>query len=300
MTRMPENRPVDAQDLIEGHFLGSLTDEQSAELEAMLLDNRSLRDDFRQAAALDTALRDEAVAQAAETEIAPLRLPHPRKRYRVLVRAAAAALVLLTASATWFGIHRLRYPTVARLTNIAGDVTVRSGTRLFKARNGRRLWSGVEVEAQGRSSVIIAWKDGSTMRLDENSRLNIDVVEGQKRLSLIAGMMDCDVKKQPDGKPLIVSAPRTRLEILGTRFRAGVVGDGSFTEVSGGKVRVERVADGKTVTLEERQKVLADGSYGFAIERFYWSDRFRGGGGVSSGKCEVSRVGLPVSGNENK
>ena len=52
------SKPTDPQQLIEAHFLGSLSNGESAELEALLLADPSLRDDFRQAAALDTALRD--------------------------------------------------------------------------------------------------------------------------------------------------------------------------------------------------------------------------------------------------
>jgi hypothetical protein len=55
------SKPTDIQQLIEGHFLGNLSNAESTELEALLLADQSLRDDFRQAAALDTALRDIAL-----------------------------------------------------------------------------------------------------------------------------------------------------------------------------------------------------------------------------------------------
>ncbi len=266
---------ADPQNLIEGHFIACLSDDQSAELEAMLLDDRTLRDDFRQAAALDSALRDTALKHASEPET--LQQGSRSGRLTLLSRVTAVVVFLLTVSAIWLGVDRLRYPTIATLTHVSGDVTVRADTRLLRAYSGQRLWSGMEVEVSGRgSSAVIVWNDGSTMKLDANSRLNIAVLDAQKRATLSIGMVDCDINKQAPGKPLIVSTPRARLEVIGTRFRTRTTASHSTTEVLQGRVRVERMADSSAVTLSEREKVVIDERRNLEISDFYWSDRFRG------------------------
>jgi hypothetical protein len=59
----------DVDELIERMFLDVLDEAESIRLEALLMAEESLRDDFREAAALDAALRTVAcgrVADAAE------------------------------------------------------------------------------------------------------------------------------------------------------------------------------------------------------------------------------------------
>lgn len=275
---------LDRQRLVEDHFLGCLSDNQSAELETMLLDDQALRNDFRQAATLDSALRDIALRQAAESVLS--QSPSRSSRRARFGRVAVMAGLVLAVVAIWLGINRLRYPTVAALTAVTGDVIARANTRILKARSGRRLWSGMEIEASGgHSSAVVVWKDGSRMKLAGNTRLSIAVLDGRKRVALSIGMIDCDIRKQPQGKPLIISTPQSRLEIIGTHFRTRVTSSQATTEVTQGQVRVERVSDGKSVMLTAREKITVNGKSELEKEIFYWSDRFRGG---ASGQRRIS------------
>lgn len=274
---------TDKQHLIEGHFLGCLSEEESAELEALLLNDRTLRDDFRQAAALDAALRDAACPELVEGALntVPQQEPlpaRPRSRFLILLtRAAAVVILILSAVAGWYGIDRFSRPTVARLTNVSGEVFVRGGVSMNRAQHGRRLWSGMDIETAGdRSSAIITWNDGSTMRLDQNTRLNISILEGRKRVALAAGMLGCNIRKQLPGKTMLLFTERSRMEVLGTTFKVTATSAHTTAEVTSGSVKTERLVDGLETMLGVRQKLVVDDTQGLGIEEFFWSDRYRG------------------------
>ena len=86
---MSDQSNQEAQELIERHFMGALDDAESARLEELLLADESLRNDFREAAALDSALRDASLTPTAAATPVPKAFPTQ------WVAIAAAAIIIV-------------------------------------------------------------------------------------------------------------------------------------------------------------------------------------------------------------
>ena len=94
-------------DRVQDYLAGSLTPEQTAELEAALRDDPHLRELYLKYVALEVALENQAEAADMITQASPLlgkngRGLNRRRRWRALVTAAACLLVgFMTSSVLW-------------------------------------------------------------------------------------------------------------------------------------------------------------------------------------------------------
>jgi hypothetical protein len=196
--------------------------------------------------------------------------------WRRAMALAASVLVLLGVSV---GVYNRNQPVIAELTSVSGDVFVTSDTKTIKGAPGMWLLSGAQVVVGGPgNTTVVAWKDGSSMRLDGISRLTILSVDGQKRCFLSHGVLNAEIKKQQKGKPLIIDAPYSQITVRGTTLRLS--SDGKSTEllVVEGLVSMKRLSDGKSVdvTASHSAKVTSDDSFALVAQRVYWVDRFSG------------------------
>ena len=245
------------QQLIERHYLGALSDEESAELETLLLKDPSLRADFLSAATLDSDLRDTALKQEAET--ADLHDLPRSNRPSILKYVAVAAGLIIAVSVVLFSMNHSRSPAIAMLANISGDVSVSHDSKLRRADVGHAFVSGTEIKTSGpRSTAFVIWQDGSSMKLEGDTVLRMVDQDGQKHVSLVRGAVKCDIVKQGNGKPLMLTTSHSRIMVIGTSFRARTTANASVTEVIHGVVKVERLSDKDTVTLFAQEKVTVD------------------------------------------
>ena len=92
-----------------------------------------------------------------------------------------------------------------------------SGSR--KAKDGTRIRNGNELAcASGNTEVVFRLVDGSTFSAKSGSRVRLLRDNGQFRLEVLDGIIDGDIKKQPEGKPLLIATEDSTIKVLGTRL----------------------------------------------------------------------------------
>lgn len=94
--------------------------------------------------------------------------------------------------------------------------------------------------------------EGSALRLDTDTRLDVAVYRDRREVHLPRGQVLFDVRHDPE-RPFHVVAGATRITVLGTRFsvrhtRSGLEVDGVSVVVEEGRVRVARIAPQSTAT----------------------------------------------------
>jgi ferric-dicitrate binding protein FerR (iron transport regulator) len=194
--------------------------------------------------------RSEDPAEAVEIDASrfasPRRMPSPVSRRRsTLVRwSAAAAVLLATGVALWFGMQRLDSPPIAMVVKSAaskwdGGKTLRDGEGLSAGQHD--LESGVaQLSLPGGVSVIV----------EGPAKFKVDSATG---VSLLAGKLVATVPHEVSG--FTVFTPDGNIVDLGTQFGVDVrAGTPTHTEVFQGQIHVlpRSAGDGGT-TLAEGQ-----------------------------------------------
>lgn len=104
MSESSSNKPNRARwcELIDLHLLGTISQEDTIELEAVLKASREAREDYRQRCNIDTALRQEAAGQPMPTRVSA---PKPVRwlTWRPLTAAAAGVVFGMFCTSVVFG-----------------------------------------------------------------------------------------------------------------------------------------------------------------------------------------------------
>ncbi|MEP5765762.1 MAG: FecR family protein [Halieaceae bacterium] len=119
-----------------------------------------------------------------------------------------------------------------------------------------------EFRTQTGEQLAIELSDGSSIKLNTNSALRVDMDRQQRRFSLTRGEAFFEVARDPE-RPFIVAAGNTEVRALGTAFNVLLQRGLSEITVTEGVVRVtelnapaSRAAD--TALLYENQKIAGD------------------------------------------
>lgn len=103
--------------------------------------------------------------------------------------------------------------------------------------------------ADGRAALV--FPDGTRIEIHGPAELrNVQDGRDGKRLALRRGVITLDVAKQAPGAPLVVETAQARAVVLGTTLRIFAEPEATRVEVRTGRVRLERVADGRSLELE--------------------------------------------------
>ncbi|MDQ7728861.1 FecR family protein [Halomonas sp. SpR8] len=103
--------------------------------------------------------------------------------------------------------------------------------------------------------------DGSSLLLDGNSALDIDLNETQRGLTLRRGRLWVDAAKDPQ-RPLIVTAGEASVRVIGTHFSVMRSGDRVTVTVAEGQVVVSDSLDHQAMLVGGQQIALQDGALG--------------------------------------
>lgn len=118
------------------------------------------------------------------------------------------------------------------------------------AKAGQDLLQGQGLEAEG--PVTLKYPDGTRVELRPKTLVREFTLNGGKAIDLARGVLLAQVSDQPADRPMTVVTPLAEVRILGTAFKVSVDPETEGTtqvEVTEGKVRVKRLADGKTVDV---------------------------------------------------
>jgi len=202
-------------------------------------DGRALLDHVEDALALgdSTGLADRVL----------LRLDPPRRRsWRRwgIGSAIAASLAAVVLVMVMVGGTASNGVTAA----VADGINAPHERMAFKT--GSLLTLDVNQEAE------VAFKDGTRMDLGATSSVRLGGVDqGGARVTLESGSLSAEVTKQPKGSHFQVKTQEALLTVLGTKFTATKYPWGTRVEVTEGRVRTRREADGMEVEVGAGSRV---------------------------------------------
>jgi WD40 repeat protein len=265
-------------DCLQAYLDGELPPDEVAALQARLKAEPHLAEQLLALAQNETVLRDWArnqpipIALGSPTAPAPTRRPSPWR-----VRWTAAALVAATIAVVLFALWKplLRKPSrkpadlpetaqpLASLSGLQGEVSLGSNSGSMEAaQDGDDIFAGQEIHTGEGSQAVVKYPDGTELVLTPDTRLRIEDEDREtpdvgKRLFLAAGLVEADVAKQPDGKPMVLRTPHAAIRVLGTRFRSTASSEATRVELEEGRVQMTRLSDGKSILVEKDRFAVA-------------------------------------------
>ncbi len=149
--------------------------------------------------------------------------------------AAAAGLVL-----AGFYVYYQRAP-VGTLVDLRAGVTVERAVARRPAVSGRLLYPGdtVRVPAGG-AAAVVCYGEATRLDLEPGAQLRFSNPLFGKRFSLDAGALDASVAAQPRWRPMIITTPQARVEVVGTQFALSATASSTRLEVLEGIVRLRK------------------------------------------------------------
>jgi ferric-dicitrate binding protein FerR (iron transport regulator) len=164
-----------------------------------------------------------------------------RKRRRTFALAAAASLfiavlagVLLSTQPDVTGPR----PILATTDRVMGTATVKTAKdgALSRVNPAANLAAGDTVFTRGRSWLALRWRNGASLRLDQNTRIRLGT-DGSLELEYGQVYVDTDIAAGR-GEELVIRTPAGAVRHLGTRYIAAVSGGNTTVRVRAGRVAV--------------------------------------------------------------
>lgn len=164
-------------------------------------------------------------------------------------------------------IQRLR---AARRLNATGPVVagclalLAAGSWLWLERpNLLQDWSADYVSARGERRDI-RLEDGSRVLMDADTAMNVDMLSGERRITLLRGAAFFDVVR--NGEAFVVAAEKGEIRVLGTRFDVAMRQKGKVAvTLASGSVEVRAVDGTQSLVIEPGETVdYDDGGIGAA------------------------------------
>lgn len=284
-------------ELIEGLLEDRLSESERGELAERLRESPAARavywEAIQQDAILQDLVRESAGRELAEMAFAgradaqgggpidraEIRRPtedasmEGTRRRRTAGTAIVLAVVLAAAAGTGWTIFR-RSPadeppgdgsvemreTAAALQALSGDVRrIAADGRATQAESGQRFAPGEALEVGEEGSAEVALADGSRIALSADAVLRFGPPdEPAQVLHLERGGAEVEAERRGPDRPLVFTTVQARLTVLGTRFRLYAGGVDSRIELEEGKVRFERLSDGRSVEVAAGQYAVAE------------------------------------------
>jgi len=125
------------------------------------------------------------------------------------------------------------------------------------------LWLRADYISDSREMPVLELADGSTVQLNSESALAENQKNASREVSLLKGEAYFEVARDP-GRPFVVEAGDTRIEVLGTAFNVNLIGDLTEVTVTESKVRVLCPDMDDEFILEPGMRVVCGGGRTFS------------------------------------
>ena len=121
--------------------------------------------------------------------------------------------------------------------------------------------TGQQIVTPANASVSLEYADKTTIRIagDSTVAINLNETTGGKRIVLDRGEITASVSKQDSEAPLQIVTPHATATVVGTQFRLTVTAEKTLLDVTEGTVVLDRLDDGKSITVEANETGLASG-----------------------------------------
>lgn len=167
----------------------------------------------------------------------------PARRGRTWWRWVAGSVLAAGVAATIIvALVPMSVISTGVVAAVAAGVNTPSKRVDFKL--GTLLTLDVDQEAQ------VDFKDGTRMDMSATSAVRLSGIDnGGARIALESGSLSVEVTKQPTGSQFQVRTNDALLTVIGTKFTATKYPWGTRVEVTDGRVRTKREADGQEIEV---------------------------------------------------
>ncbi|MGA2866952.1 MAG: FecR family protein [Verrucomicrobiota bacterium] len=267
--------PREAEVLMQKYVSGQLTPEEAARLLRHLKAQPSLGAALLSQMEIDLLLRELTGSvgrnsQPAPVTIAPLEpaaapaeLPlqtamtalrrGSRSTALPWVTGLAAALALVAGYWVWPDKDN-----VPRLRRGSAGVEVQRGEKRLPATRKLHLQAGDIIETgPGQSAVVEFAREGTRVKLKEETRLSLVSLEKGKHFVLDRGKLEAAVARQPAGEPLAVATPQAEASVRGTKFSLSSQWEATWLKVLKGEVELQSKSAGLSQSVIAGQFAVA-------------------------------------------
>ncbi len=238
-------------------------------------DDRELLTDRIMAGLADDARRENlnarVLAEVRETPVvsAPRRVSGrlaTRRRRAVpwgMWTAVAACLIVLVGTVL-YNVRRSEVGVqafIAQIAEASGEVYIQRGNERILCVSGRKLLADDLIRTAAGQSVSFNYRNEATrVGVKERSGVKLHDTTTSKRVSLLGGVLDAVVAKQPEGTRFVVETPQAFCRVKGTDFTVAERNERTRLEVRTGTVEIERKKGGnKTDVTAGQYAVAGDG-----------------------------------------
>lgn len=262
----PSERPED-EALLLAFILGELGEAEQRSLVERLKDDAELRELYGSMIEMEAMIHHEFPRLAESRESAPLvRRPQRMGTFirsgggqtgqgRVFRIIGGIAAMLALLAVVWLLVREDARPV---LVDVSGEsfwmdeeghkIVPHPGQRMEKAR--------ALVTGGAGAYATLQFPDGSMATLSGEGELRFRN-DGAKRLMLGMGALEVQMSPQPKGRPAIVETSTAKVEVIGTRFSIDAMTESTKVAVSEGKVKLRRLADGRSVEVSHGRIAMA-------------------------------------------
>jgi ferric-dicitrate binding protein FerR (iron transport regulator) len=259
--RVPE---MDA--LISDHIDGSIDADGSARLDEWLSSNREHQRRFLRMVMDHKALQ----ARHAAEHHRPRRIRPKRVRGRfspslAQVSVLAASGILLVswwlASGAGTGTSRPANVSVPGLPLVSEALVahlVHAGSsEEIPAAVASLVAPGDRIRVESGGHLALRYPDGTTLQFAGDTEARLPVTASGIAMELVHGRIDAQVSPQPAGHPALITTSDATITVLGTILAVTSHDGESLTEVSRGKVSMQRISDHTSVAISAGQYALS-------------------------------------------
>lgn len=249
----------------------TLTDDEAAEMLALIEQDDEARDRHQRLLEVEFALREDMSLDAlrhrvmsaidddhravfTERTMSQIRtMPPPRRPRRTTVSLApflaiAASLALVAVIAYFLTTAApSAEPTGAWVTAQDGAVYLHQGETKVQVTGKAAIPVGAVIEVQSGNAIVGYNSESTRLQLTAGTELVAQSAHSGKRFLLTHGSVQASVAPQPSGKPLLIATPTTVTTVIGTQFKLSYVAEKTALTVTEGAVELLTDIGVKTV-----------------------------------------------------
>jgi ferric-dicitrate binding protein FerR (iron transport regulator) len=149
----------------------------------------------------------------------------------------------------------LTVAVLATLERVTGRVFVVADGSKSPATSARKILAGQGLETEGAAAeAIVAYPDATRLTFGADARVvEFSDAGAGKRITLGRGTLAIDLVGQTDSRPLVVQTAQAEVRSAGGYFVLSCDAESTRVDVGAGKVRVNRVTDGRSLEISGGQ-----------------------------------------------
>lgn len=249
---------------------GTITEQDLTRMRELMIEHEFLRKVFVQQQMLNASCTNVNLKDLALTDLEQRKkvLPFPLK---VL---ALAALVLLAV----FSSFLVSKPEPVKVKAIANNVSehqqytvIRKGVEV----EASEFVSGDKIRTHDKELSIAYLDDETLILLKANSEMEFRQEHGAKRLFLHSGSLICDVDKQPEDKPMVITTHHAKTTVLGTQFILHAESSETQLQVNEGAVEFKDTRTQKQVKAKAGFVAKTTAGQGVEMDRYEYDTQVR-------------------------